>query len=366
MAKSTLLLDPELNFFYAQDGISGDTQESTDEQYRVTKPDAHNRQFVQMTQIVLHIGTPKTGTTAIQNALVRHEDALPDRGIVFLKSGRHRAAHNDLSNAIARHGSDHRFSASLSEEIKHSQTTHPTATLLLSSEMFALLPPDRFKEALPQIAPMQKRVVIYLRRQDTYAEAFYKQRLKNGRISKPFSAFLDSDECRRITNYPDLLHSWKRSFPEADIVPRIYDREQFPNSNITCDFAQVLGLEETALQHSDGDTNTSPGTEAIMMMQALAPHFSSAERRRIFKSVKSMNIKGFLGKAHLFSPEERHQYLSRFEADNAQLREEYFPDQASVFPSIGPPQAAQSDTLTLSQRQAIVSAMADAALKLRS
>ena len=319
-----------------------------------------------MTQIVIHIGTPKTGTTAIQNALFAHEEALVDRGILFLKSGRHRAAHNDLSTAIARHGQEHSFAAALSEEIERVQSEHPAARLLLSSEMFTLLPPEHFRDALPQIAPMQKRVVVYLRRQDAYAEAFYKQRLKNGRISLSFHAFLDSEECQIITNYPALLRGWQKCFSDADIVPRVYDRSLFPGGNITSDFAQVLGLEADGLDHNNRDTNTSPGADAIMVMQAVAPHFKPAERRRIFKSVKSMNIKGFLGKADHFSQEERRLYLSRFSKDNEELRAEFFPHREAVFPQLTAPTSAAADTLTMSERQAIVSAMIDAALKLRT
>jgi len=57
-----------------------------------------------MTEIVLHIGTPKTGTTSIQHALSTNEDLLADKNITFIKTGRHRASHNDLANAISRHG----------------------------------------------------------------------------------------------------------------------------------------------------------------------------------------------------------------------------------------------------------------------
>lgn len=286
-----------------------------------------------MTQVVLHIGTPKTGTTAIQHALATQDRVLVEQGIAFLQAGRPRAAHNALANAIMRRGAAHKFRAELDEEMAACLASDSVKTVLLSSEIFALIDPLIVREALPDMADCPTRIVLYLRRQDQYAEAFYKQRLKNGRLSVPFEDFLESETCGQITDYTALIDNWAKAYPKAKIVPRLYDRKSFPNGDIVADFSVTLGLAPDTLGTVVAEQNVSPSRAVVDIMLALAPHFSGSERRAMFRAVKAQGLEGFSGKGDLFSAAARASYAARFTAQNEALRAQWFPKSDELFKS---------------------------------
>ena len=323
-----------------------------------------------MSRIILHIGTPKTGTTAIQSAIATHESWLDGQNICFVKAGRHRASHNDLANAIRRGGTDHKFRQALEAEIAAETAKDPNRELLFSSEIFALLDPAKFKEAMGGLEGHALTIVVYLRRQDQYAEAFYKQRVKNGRNLVPFGAFLQSRVGRRITNYVRLLDQWQAAYPNARLLPRVYDRKRLVSQDIVADFATVLGVDAAEIAVADSERNLSPSKNFIDIVLALAPHFEGAEIRQIFRSVKARNLPGFGRSDDLFTAAERLAYFESFAAHNEALRQAYFSDAEAVFSPPGAPASlpgADAANAGLTQeQQGILDAVLEEAMRLRA
>ncbi|WP_299407302.1 hypothetical protein [uncultured Roseobacter sp.] len=316
-----------------------------------------------MTEVILHIGTPKTGTTAIQHAMSINEEVLAQENIAFIKTGRHRAAHNDLANAITRHGADHKFQDAFAAEF--AKAAVGGGKILLSSEIFSLIPPSKFRRSLPPLDAVPMKIVVYLRRQDQYAEAFYKQRLKNGRITIPFDEFLESRVCQRITNYQKLLNGWSETYPQAQITPRIYDRAGFVNQDIVADFAAILGLRATDLDSAQVEHNVSPSRDVIDILLALAPHFEAAELRKIFRTAKALDLNGFSGQGDLFTSEERQTFCARFATDDAALRQRFFPDRETLFPAPRQTSPDQQATDRSDTRPALLKAMLQIAFDLK-
>lgn len=289
-----------------------------------------------MTGIVLHIGTPKTGSTAIQDALNANTGALEAAGIAFVQSGRHRAAHNDLANAIRRGGADHKFKTALADEVTTEASQRPDGQLLLSSEMFSLIDAARIRDALPFLSEHPLRIVVYLRRQDLYAEAFFKQRIKNGRTVMPFDQFLNSALGDSITDYNALLDSWTGAFPKAEMLPRVYQRDRFPGGDVVADFATVLGLPPDRLTAAETQRNISPSKDVIDIMLALAPHLDGRRLRDIYRAMKPLQLEGFSASGDLFTRDTRQAYLNRFSDANERLRNAYFPKDTQLFDTEGP------------------------------
>jgi hypothetical protein len=319
-----------------------------------------------MSKITIHIGTPKTGTTAIQSAIASHESWLDDQNICFVKAGRHRAAHNDLANAIRRGGPDHKFREALEAEIEAETAKNVDRELLFSSEIFVLIDPLTFKEAMGALAGHQLKIVVYLRRQDQYAEAFYKQRVKNGRNVVPFGVFLQSRVGRRITNYVRLLDQWKAAYPDATFVPRVYDRKRLMGQDIVADFARVLGVDPAGIAMAESERNISPSKDFIDIILALAPHFEGPEIRRIFRAIKARDLPGFAGSADLFTASDRIAYFETFSEQNEKLRKAYFPGGEAVFdpPAPAPARADAEQAGLTPEQQGILAAVMEEALRL--
>ncbi|WIY26304.1 hypothetical protein [Parasedimentitalea psychrophila] len=284
-----------------------------------------------MTEIILHIGTPKTGTTAIQSAIVANSDALQAADIWFVESGRHRAAHNDLANSIRRKGGDHNFNEALQQEIAAQAAKRPNGKILLSSEIFSLIEASKIRAALPFLSDYPLKIIVYLRRQDRYAEAFFKQRIKNGRNVMPFDQFLTSRLGRSITDYNRLLDGWADCFPQAEIMPRLYQRDRFVNGDIMADFAALLGLEPGHLVASAAERNISPSKDVIDVLLALSPHLDGRQLRSIYRALKPLQLDGFTGSGDLFTRQTRQDYLDQFLAANDQLQKAYFPNDGPLF-----------------------------------
>jgi hypothetical protein len=284
-----------------------------------------------MTEIVLHIGTPKTGTTAIQSAIVANTDVLRAADIWFLEAGRHKAAHNDLANSVRRKGADHNFKDALQEEVTSQAAKRPNGKILLSSEIFSLIDPPKIQAALPFLSDYPLKIIVYLRRQDRYAEAFFKQRIKNGRSVMPFDQFLTSRLGRSITDYNALLGGWAETFSEAEIIPRLYERDRFVNGDIMVDFATQLGLEPGQIVASTTERNISPSKDVIDILLALSAHLDGQQLRSVYRALKPLQLDGFSASGDLFTPETRHDYLDQFSGANEELRDAYFPTEMRLF-----------------------------------
>ena len=284
-----------------------------------------------MTDIILHIGTPKTGTTAIQSAITANSDALQSADIAFIATGRHRAAHNDLANSIRRRGVDHEFMDALQDEVASEARQRPNGQILFSSEIFSLIDATKIQAAMPFLSEHPLKIIVYLRRQDRYAEAFFKQRIKNGRSVMPFDEFLTSRMGRRITNYNTMLENWTDTFQNAEIIPRLYERDRFVNGDIMVDFATLLGIEPDQVAVSTTERNISPSKSVIDILLALSPHLNGGQLRSVYRSLKPLNLNGFSASGDLFTPDARQSYLAQFSDANEQLRKIYFPKEKHLF-----------------------------------
>lgn len=286
-----------------------------------------------MTDIILHIGTPKTGTTAIQSAITANSDALQAADTVFISAGRHRAAHNDLANSIRRKGTDHEFMDALQQEVASEVVKRPDGQILFSSEIFSLIDATKIQAAMPFLSEHPLKIIVYLRRQDRYAEAFFKQRIKNGRSVMPFDEFLTSRMGRRITNYNTMLGNWTKTFENAEIVVRLYERDRFINGDIMVDFATLLGIKPDQVAVSTTERNLSPSKSVIDILLALSPHLNGGQLRSVYRSLKPLNLHGFSASGDLFTSETRQAYLAQFADANEQLREIYFSKEKHLFNS---------------------------------
>ncbi|MCB1400856.1 MAG: hypothetical protein KDJ82_13930, partial [Rhodobacteraceae bacterium] len=152
--------------------------------------------------LILHIGSPKTGTTSLQQFLNLNEDRLREGGINYMRAARSHIAHNPLPIAVTQRRDEALLRAILDE-----YRSDPDATHVVSSEiMFRILVAQRFHEVFPADLRAETKVICYIRRQDHYAEAIYKQRAKNGLVKVDRQAFLAAQMPK--LRYSPLLASY--------------------------------------------------------------------------------------------------------------------------------------------------------------
>lgn len=144
----------------------------------------------------VHIGTHKTGTTSLQNALAGNTGPLTQAGILFPKLGRGHAhaGHHNIAwelNADERFDSSCGAFAGVLDEI----ATVAAPVVCLSSEDFEYLydKPAALRRIVDGLETLgyATSVVVYLRSQSSYAESLYAELVKHG-FDWPFDDYLEA------------------------------------------------------------------------------------------------------------------------------------------------------------------------------
>jgi len=205
------------------------------------------------------------------------------------------------------------------------------AKAIISSEMLSLLPAQKVAAAMPFLTDLEGQIIIYLRRQDRYVEAFYKQKLKNGRTSIPFDEFLIDKRSKELTDYAAILKDWEASFPNAKIEPCLYEREKLVGQDAVKDFLHRTNLPQSLADGASRERNHSPSRNIVDILLLLRQNFPGKEVRQFYKQLKHLDVAGFSASNDLLSPSQARAFLEGFDAENEKLRLRYFPDQPELF-----------------------------------
>ncbi|WP_444893482.1 hypothetical protein ACJJIE_02850 [Microbulbifer sp. TRSA001] len=218
-------------------------------------------------KIYVHIGSDKTGSTAIQATLSQNRAALRAQGIEypqFQKQGNH---HECLFQEL-RSGKKGECWLKL-DRIISSKPKY----LILSSEAFCTL-------KTPEIALLKKwlnysdtRVIAYIRRADEYLESGIMQRLKTAKsytafkwqyIAAKYIPTLLDPYVYRAAFKTLFVKRWEKGYPDGVII-RPYDKNQWKDENLILDFLSSLNLTEAqnSIQTSKVNRNITSSIAGI-------------------------------------------------------------------------------------------------------
>ncbi len=272
-------------------------------------------------EIWLHIGTAKSGTTALQHYYNENAAALSTAGLKYITAPGHSSA-NKL--AIAINKKREAELAKISEHITQQIRNGPERTALISSEMFFGMAPEKILNALPVLREYPLNILVYLRRQDRYIESKYLQKMKNGRFKGTIWDYIAKFQGSG-SDYRAELHPWINE--ECSVFPRICEADQLVGRSVVSDALTVMGYGAVAAQVPESRIeNTSPSIGRIQLMQALqeAGHPKVRQIQRALPPDRN-------GKAKVLTQEERRDWLAKFETSNEMLRREYFPAHTQLF-----------------------------------
>lgn len=173
-------------------------------------------------RLLIHIGTHKTGTSAIQSGLWAHREALRERGIVYPDTRREPWPDLPKHCSVFRAAVSGR--ADWADEERQwllAQATQPGVhTVLISEE--GLSEPDaalpRFFEPLREVLDIE--VLCCLRRQDRFVESLYGQftRERERREGRPLLTFVRAPGVRARLDYATWLADWQRLTPQVHVA----------------------------------------------------------------------------------------------------------------------------------------------------
>ncbi|SMX42529.1 hypothetical protein [Actibacterium lipolyticum] len=187
-----------------------------------------------MKQLLLHVGTHKTGTTAIQHALFAERDALLRQGVLYdtgfdqVKGTRY--AQHGVSHALARFNDEDQAGLAA---YRARLLNAPCDRIVISAEPFyrhfdrrgfetAGAPEDyeeRRRVYLDRVAEyfdcFDTRVSLYFRRPDSFASSLFKENVTSNSMKQDFPDFLQGRA--RVFQYADRLNDFETRFPKTDV-----------------------------------------------------------------------------------------------------------------------------------------------------
>jgi hypothetical protein len=206
--------------------------------------------------LFLHIGTGKTGTTALQNFFSQNRNILKNLGLLYPTNGCIGLAHYNLSRVLGfgpKIGQRDEVSdserltlqAELTAEIRASKTAR---AVLLSSEYFSN--PKQLELTRNFFANYPLKVLIYLRRHDSWWESAYNQAVKtvvNPPWGRGIEAFIRFQKRKnpQHRNHRYLVDRWAAVFGADNLIIRPYEALQ-NQPNIVVDCLHALNLKDIA------------------------------------------------------------------------------------------------------------------------
>ena len=276
--------------------------------------------------LILHIGSPKTGTTSLQQFLYTNEDRLREGGINYMRAARSHIAHNPLPIAVTQQEDEALLRAILDEYERSPDQTH-----VISSEiMFRVVVARRLHASFPKDLRDRTRIICYLRRQDHYVEAIYKQRAKNGLVTVDRQAFLKAQMPK--LSYSAALDSYADLVGAERMTIRPFERRNFKGGDVVQDFADsMLGLHDLeGFELPPARSNPSLSVELTEMLGRIA-HDRLANVRELIRELGQMDDPDLISSRDTYSIADRLAVMRHVAEDNEKLRRRYLPDTGRLF-----------------------------------
>lgn len=238
------------------------------------------------TVVHLHIGTPKSGTTYLQNLLWQHRDALREQGVLY--PGQAYSAHYlatlDLQETGYR-GHSHPDApgawSRLVEEVRlAAQAPGRPGRVVISHELLSRCTPEQAKRALAELDFADVHLVLTLRDLVRQVPAAWQETVKNG-FDVGFTDYLAALRAEpehqdahgsafwRMQDAVDILDRWATDLPAERIHLVTVPPSQAPRELLWSRFATVLGLDPTGVPDTAVDANTSLGVAETALLRRL-------------------------------------------------------------------------------------------------
>jgi hypothetical protein len=250
-----------------------------------------------MSEAVLHIGLPKTGTSYVQESLVQHRETLAASGVDVLNvAGRsqHHAAWDLLGRRIG--GADATAVEGAWADLAGRAARSPHDRVILSDEFLVHARPADVRTMVRTLAPRELRVVVTVRDLGRAVTSMWEQNTAKGRtiqwsdyvaaVRDPSSgpptsgvAFWLRYDVRRI------LASWAESVDAENLRVVVVPRPGSPAPLLMERFANAAGLDLSDSRTLRRQVHASPGTvqvEVLRRMNAeLRDRLSEAQYLRV-------------------------------------------------------------------------------------
>lgn len=238
-------------------------------------------------RVLLHVGTPKSGTTYLQSLWWHHRDALADRGLLLPGDGVGDHFHA-ASLVTGRTEVTERLSGSQLRvwDDLLDQVAQWTGTALASHELFARATPEQAAEALRRLGEVAGEVHLLVTARDLVRQlpSAWQQRVKAGRTD-PLPEFWrqvrDRDPSNSFWTFhdlPALLDRWGQGLSPERVHLVVLAGGRGPRSLLWEQVCGLTGTDPTGLDVDVERANESLGLVEVELMRRV--HLGLPPERR--------------------------------------------------------------------------------------
>ncbi|MCW2846920.1 MAG: hypothetical protein JWR90_894 [Marmoricola sp.] len=228
-------------------------------------------------RVYLHVGTPKSGTSYLQDKLALNRAALEQQGLDYVptRTGNHFEAALDLTGqrwAGEEKAARGQWDALVTEARKARRH------LLVSHEILAGAKPESVARALSSFDGREVHVVVTARDLGRQVPAEWQERVKH-RARRDYATFLRALEKNyaatdrkgfwQVQHLPRILATWGADLPPERVHLVTVPPPGAPRDLLWKRFAGVVGLSRRTAYAESGTTNASLGGAEVTLLRRL-------------------------------------------------------------------------------------------------
>lgn len=302
-----------------------------------------------MTELCIHIGTHKTGTTAIQNAL-RHSLSNASQDTATESWTLVQPPYELIQQVMLAEEYSETLAGQLQAALVELTASDSNSQFVLSHEGLSGAASSGYRNSnvVAKILREATRefnvsILVYLRRQDDWLESMYTQNIHEGH-SIEFDAFLNQFAATGSLDYQRFLAGYQTEFGKDNLEVRSY--HQSGNEGIVADFAKVLNCQALASHAPAERANPSYSKLGVEVARLANPRLDVEQRRLLRSALQKTMAKPAAVRFSYFLNSQRQEFVERFVGSNQAVADEWFAgDCQKLFPSAEPPESAEPITI---------------------
>lgn len=293
--------------------------------------------------LYLHIGTPKTATTAIQRFCMDNREAFhlhrydyPMFEFEYPNVGKWRNGHfllGDMHQAQRDFAADEKVFREAFGQIQKALEVYDS--IILSDEgvwnhgfKFSGMCWDRIQKELEKDL-FTVKIVVYLRRQDKFAYSWWNQIVKAG--FRKTSVISWEEMIKKLPvvqlDYYGTLEKIAGIVGKENIIVRRFDRNRFPERLIQADFIRAVGLEfseEYQIQEEVSNVSLTKNCSEIKRILNGLPELDQKGNDFFRTQLREFSLQsGEDRNCGMMSEQELREFMAKYEEGNRRVAEEY-------------------------------------------
>ncbi len=273
--------------------------------------------------LIIHIGTHKTGSSALQRLLEKSRRKLAAQKVWYARTNRephpHLSKHTSLFSSIMRGWDAFQKEKQI---IEAEFARSGCETLILSEEALSSFRPNITLFMSSFAENFNITTVCFLRRQDMFLESFWNQRCWEGSAKVNAVQFSKTKICQRRIRYTNMLDEWARF---SDVKAIEYDHAK--KIGVAEMFTANTGIK---LPKKASTANVSPSMNCALVLAHLNKLGKPFDRKRVSKDFREDNTRHALGSIY------RAQLLDSVAEQNRVLKEKYGVEFSQAMPDEPP------------------------------